>query len=66
MQDLESIIGEKPDWYRMDASDAIAWLHSSVEGISREEATSRAETFGANEIAFRKVPAWLRFLRQFH
>jgi Ca2+-transporting ATPase len=59
------------DWsaaYRRDADDIVATLASDLEhGLSEADARARLEQFGANELAAKPpVPAWRRFLAQFH
>lgn len=53
-------------WYRLDTDEVLAALDSGRQGLSEERAQHRLAEYGANEIAFKKTPAWLRLLRQFH
>ncbi len=53
-------------WYGLSTQEAFEWLQSKPEGISEETAKARLEEHGFNEIAFKKTPAWVRFLRQFN
>ncbi len=54
-------------WYDLDIDEAIGVLASSREqGLSPAEVEERRARHGWNEIAFRKTPAWVRFLRQFN
>ena len=54
-------------WYGTDVAEALASLASSRErGLSLAEVEERRARHGWNEIAFRKTPAWVRFLRQFN
>jgi calcium-translocating P-type ATPase len=56
----------KDPWYRLTATEVLSSLNSSRErGLSAAEVTERRSGLGWNEIAFKKTPAWLRFLRQF-
>jgi magnesium-transporting ATPase (P-type) len=52
--------------YRLDGDRVLSELQSSTQGLAAANARRRLEEFGLNEIAFRKTPAWLRFLRQFN
>ncbi|MEE4145541.1 MAG: HAD-IC family P-type ATPase [Halieaceae bacterium] len=52
-------------WYEQSEAGILAALESCPEGLSEGDAAARLAQVGPNEIAFRKVPAWLRFLRQF-
>ena len=58
--------GRRTAWYRMQADDVIHSLETSHEGLSDAAAAERLGIHGANEIEFKKTPAWVRFLRQFH
>ncbi len=52
-------------WYRLSVNEVLSALNSSREnGLSQSEASERQARFGKNEIAFKKTPAWARFLRQ--
>ncbi len=53
-------------WYRLDPDEVMTALESSTDGLKEEHARHRLTEYGANEIAFEKTPAWVRFLRQFH
>ena len=52
-------------WYGLSTEELIDALGASAEGLSDEIAAERLEKYGPNEIEFRKIPGWLRFLRQF-
>ena len=56
---------EKP-WYTLAASEVIETLTSSPKGLDEKTAEERLKQFGLNEIAFKKTPAWVLFLRQFN
>ena len=53
-------------WYGQSRDEILAALESGPDGLTAEDAAARLESFGPNEITFRKIPAWLRFLRQFN
>jgi len=53
-------------WYQVQANDVIQSLETSHKGLSNAVATERLGIHGPNEIQFKKTPAWVRFLRQFH
>ncbi|RLQ22547.1 HAD family hydrolase [Seongchinamella sediminis] len=53
-------------WYGLPADAVMEELGTGPQGLAQELASERLEAYGANEIAFRKTPAWLRFLRQFN
>jgi calcium-translocating P-type ATPase len=56
----------KTPWYRLHADEVLAALQTSRDrGLSAAEAAKRRSGIGWNEIAFKKTPAWMRFLRQF-
>ncbi|MEM1187703.1 MAG: HAD-IC family P-type ATPase [Pseudomonadota bacterium] len=52
--------------YRLDGEGVLWELGTSTSGLTLREAQARLDEYGLNEIAFRKTPAWLRFLRQFN
>ena len=52
--------------YSQDLDTVFAHLESSAEGLSAAEAAERLTRLGANEITFRKTPAWRRMLAQFY
>jgi calcium-translocating P-type ATPase len=51
--------------YSQELDAVFAHLESSGDGLGAEEAADRLSRFGANEIRFRKTPAWRRMLAQF-
>jgi calcium-translocating P-type ATPase len=53
-------------WHALPVERVMADLDTGIAGISDSEAKSRLLYYGANEIEFRKTPAWIRFLRQFN
>ncbi len=52
--------------YRLDGDGVLGELETSISGLTQGDAQTRLDEYGLNEIAFRKTPAWLRFLRQFN
>ncbi|EAQ96072.1 cation-translocating P-type ATPase [Congregibacter litoralis] len=52
--------------YALSEEDVLDGLETAAEGLTQAQADRRLEKYGPNEIAFRKTPAWLRFLRQFN
>ena len=54
------------DWYTLSPEQVQEELKTTDTGLSRAEADSRLEHYGANEIEFKKTPAWVLFLRQFN
>ena len=56
----------KPNWYGLSVDEALDTLNASHErGLSQAEIEARRAAAGWNELAFKKTPAWVRFLRQF-
>ena len=53
--------------YRQQVDEVVAALGTNVQqGLSDEEARSRLEQYGHNELAAEKpIPAWRRFVAQF-
>jgi calcium-translocating P-type ATPase len=52
--------------FNLEAEAVLGELETSRRGLSDDEAQQRLQQFGPNEIAFRRTPAWQRFLRQFY
>lgn len=52
--------------YSQDLETVFTHLESSAAGLSTEEAEDRRSHLGANEIRFRKKPAWRRLMAQFY
>lgn len=59
-------MSENKPWYNQSQEELLANLDSSTIGLSETVATARLQQFGPNEITFKKIPAWIRFLRQFN
>lgn len=52
--------------YRLSTKDTLVQYHSTIDGLSTQEATSRQDNFGLNKlISVKKDPLYSRFLRQF-
>lgn len=59
-------MAEKKDFYQMTVEEVLDALETNEGGLSEEEAKSRLEKYGKNElIAELKTPKWLLFLSQF-
>ncbi len=52
--------------YSLGLDQLLGRVGSSARGLTDTVAAERLAEFGANEIVFRKTPAWVRFLRQFN
>ncbi len=52
--------------YNLTADAVMDQYETAATGLSGDLAKARLDEYGLNEIAFRKTPAWLRFLRQFN
>jgi magnesium-transporting ATPase (P-type) len=51
--------------YQLEIDAVFTELETASGGLAADEAARRLERYGPNELAFRKTPAWVRFLRQF-
>ena len=51
--------------YQLEVDAVFTELETAAGGLAAAEAAERLERYGPNELAFRKTPAWVRFLRQF-
>lgn len=56
----------KPSWFNLTTEQVSETLDSSIKGLSEEEAALRLKKYGLNELAYKKTPAWVLFLRQFN
>jgi magnesium-transporting ATPase (P-type) len=61
-----SLMNRETPWYNQSREELLANLESSTTGLDETVAAARLQQFGPNEIAFKKTPAWVRFLRQFN
>jgi len=53
-------------WHQLDLEEVKGRLHSSVAGLTPEEARGRLERFGPNELIEKKRKSlWMMFLDQF-
>ena len=52
------------NWYNMSVENVLSKLETVVEGLDQNEAKTRLQHYGTNEITIKKIPAWLRFLKQ--
>jgi magnesium-transporting ATPase (P-type) len=53
-------------WYERSAKEVLSSLETGLQGLDKTTADERLGIHGPNEIQFKKTPAWVRFLRQFH
>jgi len=54
------------EWYRLPQAEVFDRLSTDDRGLTSEEAAKRIETYGFNELAYKKPSILMRFLRQFH
>jgi magnesium-transporting ATPase (P-type) len=56
-----------PSWHNLSAGDTLIRLEASREGLNAETVERRREQYGANVLPPpARIPAWQRFLLQFH
>lgn len=53
-------------WYGLSVEKVLAKLETGPDGLNPDVASTRLDIHGANELEFKKTPAWVRFLRQFN
>ena len=53
-------------WYGLTSDEVLEKQQSSPSGLTEPVAAARLEQCGPNEIEFKKIPAWVRLLRQFN
>jgi magnesium-transporting ATPase (P-type) len=54
------------DWYALSGVELLDVLETTSSGIAEDTAAERLLQYGPNELAFKKTPAWWRFLQQFN
>jgi len=61
-------VSPEVDWHRLETAEVTRLLETDARhGLDPEEAAARLERYGPNAMTARPgVPAWLKFLRQFH
>lgn len=52
-------------YYQKSAEDTLHELSSTIEGISRHEATQRLKQYGPNEITLKGEPLWKKLIEPF-
>jgi potassium/sodium efflux P-type ATPase len=52
-------------WYQRSVDKTFKIIKSSPAGLSSEEVKERLESYGHNEISFKQISPFIRFLRQF-
>jgi len=52
-------------WYSLSIDAVLTKLETSTDGLDQSKASKRLEIHGPNEIQFKKIPGWVRFLQQF-
>ena len=53
------------EWYALSGGELLDALETTPAGIPDDMAAERLLRYGFNELAFKKVPAWRRFVQQF-
>lgn len=67
MMGIQVTQNEHTSWHSQSESEVLNKLASQRIGLSDSMAQDRLHTYGANRLpAPHKIPAWLRFLQQFH
>ncbi len=63
---MQPDLDKATDWYNQSTEQVLAVLESNPAGLTEDEAKTRLEQFGPNEIEFKKTSAWVLLLRQFN
>lgn len=53
-------------WYQLSPEETFEILQSNYNGLSSEEADIRLKKFGYNELSFKKVNHFIRFIKHFN
>lgn len=59
-------MSDQTKWYQMTADHVFETLKTSSTGLNTKTAKERLKKYGYNEISFKQINPFLRFLRQFH
>lgn len=59
-------MSDQTKWYQMSVDQAFETLKTGSTGLSSKTAKERLKRYGYNEISFKQINPFLRFLRQFH
>ena len=63
---VEVSVLNRTKWYQMSVDQIFEVLESSSTGLTTSEAKTRLEEYGYNELKFKKISPFVRFLLQFH
>ncbi|GAB4313883.1 MAG: cation-transporting P-type ATPase [Methanobacteriaceae archaeon] len=58
-------MSDETRWYQRTVDETFKLINSSSAGLSIEEVKERLESYGYNEISFKQISPFIRFLRQF-
>lgn len=58
-------MSDETRWYQRTVDETFKLINSSSAGLSSEEVKERLESYGYNEISFKQISPFIRFLRQF-
>jgi len=59
-------VPDEAQWYQLSVEETFKELQADGMGLASDEAKTRLEQYGYNELEFKKPSALMRFLRQFH
>jgi len=59
-------VPDEAQWYQLSVEGTFEELQADGIGLASDEAKTRLEQYGYNEIEFKKPSTLMRFLRQFH
>ncbi|RCV65895.1 Ca2+-transporting ATPase [Methanophagales archaeon] len=62
----ESELQKQENWYQLSVEDVFEALESGTAGLSTNEAKAKLESYGYNELKFKKRSSIIRFIMQFH
>ena len=59
-------MSNEDEWYQLSSAETFEILKSNLNGLSSEEAKDRLIGYGYNELSFKKINPFFRFLKHFN
>ena len=59
-------MSNEDEWYQLSSAETFEILKSNLNGLTSEEAKDRLREYGYNELSFKKINPFFRFLKHFN
>jgi magnesium-transporting ATPase (P-type) len=59
-------MSNEDEWYQLSSAETFEILKSNLNGLTSEEVKVRLREYGYNELSFKKVNPFFRFLKHFN